>query len=156
MASEQEVLGLIRQRETPLGHRSQRSVGTSPARRLACGALMESGSGGRGAGTSALTFDSESQWQRDGALLKNPHPRRPSQHRLAARRAACSAVSDGISVPAQRFAVKIHSDVSQNGFRNSIWFEATCSFTACQRADLNTFKIYKTVLITEKVCFFSV
>lgn len=37
LASEQEVLGLIGQRETPLGHRSQRSVGTSLAHRLAWG-----------------------------------------------------------------------------------------------------------------------
>ncbi|KAK5864569.1 hypothetical protein PBY51_015802 [Eleginops maclovinus] len=42
LASEQEVLGLIGQRETPLGYRSQRSVGTSLARRPAWGALMES------------------------------------------------------------------------------------------------------------------
>lgn len=46
LAGEQEVLGLIGQRETPLGRRSQRSVGTSLARRLACGALMENGRGG--------------------------------------------------------------------------------------------------------------
>ena len=45
LAGEQEVLGLIGQRETPLGRRSQRSVGTSLARRLACGALMENGRG---------------------------------------------------------------------------------------------------------------
>lgn len=32
LAGEQEVLRLIGQRETPLGHRSQRSVGTSLAR----------------------------------------------------------------------------------------------------------------------------
>lgn len=43
LASEQEVLGLIGQRETPLGHRSQRSVGTSLACRLVWGALMENG-----------------------------------------------------------------------------------------------------------------
>lgn len=49
LASEQEVLGLIGQGETPLGRRSQRSVGTSLARRLACGALMENG-GRRGGG----------------------------------------------------------------------------------------------------------
>lgn len=45
LASKQEVLGLIGQRETPLGHRSQRSVGTLLARRLVCGALMENGRG---------------------------------------------------------------------------------------------------------------
>lgn len=45
LASEQEVLGLIGQRETPLGRRSQRSVGTTLAQRLACGALMENGRG---------------------------------------------------------------------------------------------------------------
>ncbi|KAG7518717.1 hypothetical protein JOB18_041987 [Solea senegalensis] len=43
LASEQEVLGLIGQRETPLGRRSQRSVGTLLACRLAWGALMENG-----------------------------------------------------------------------------------------------------------------
>lgn len=48
LASEQEVLGLIGQGETPLGRRSQRSVGTSLARRLAWGALMENGGGGLG------------------------------------------------------------------------------------------------------------
>lgn len=36
-----EVLGLIGQRETPLGRRSQRSVGTVLARRFAWGAHME-------------------------------------------------------------------------------------------------------------------
>lgn len=46
LASEQEVLGLIRHRETPLGRRSQRPVGTWLAQRLACGALVENG--GRG------------------------------------------------------------------------------------------------------------
>jgi len=46
LAGEQEVLGLIGQRETPLGRRSQLSVGTSLARRPAWGALMESVRGG--------------------------------------------------------------------------------------------------------------
>ncbi|KAI4819174.1 hypothetical protein KUCAC02_004443 [Chaenocephalus aceratus] len=41
LAGEQEVLGLIGQRETPLGRRSQLSVGTSLAHRPAWGALME-------------------------------------------------------------------------------------------------------------------
>lgn len=46
LASEQEVLGLIRQRETPLGRRSQRPMGTWLAQQPACGALVENG--GRG------------------------------------------------------------------------------------------------------------
>lgn len=53
LAGEQEVLGLIGQRETPLGRRSQRSVGTWLARRPAWGALMENGRGG----SSVLTLD---------------------------------------------------------------------------------------------------
>lgn len=62
LASEQEVLGLIRQGETPLGHRSQRSVGTSLALRLACGALMENRTG-------LLTLVSELESQHGRAVL---------------------------------------------------------------------------------------
>lgn len=43
LASKQEVLGLIGQRETPLGRRSQWSVGTLLAHRRAWGALVEMG-----------------------------------------------------------------------------------------------------------------
>ncbi|KAK9518312.1 hypothetical protein VZT92_023622 [Zoarces viviparus] len=67
LASEQEVLGLIGQRETPLGHRSQRSVGTWLARRPAWGALLESGRGG--AGSSVLTLDSKLQSHHSGPPL---------------------------------------------------------------------------------------
>lgn len=67
LASEQEVLGLIRQRETPLGCGSQQSVGTSLACPLARGALMENG--GEGAGSSVLTLDFELQSQHSGPLL---------------------------------------------------------------------------------------
>lgn len=45
LARQQEVLGLIGQRETPLGGRSQQSVGTLLARRLMYGALSENGRG---------------------------------------------------------------------------------------------------------------
>lgn len=62
LASEQEVLGLIRQRETPLGQRSHRPVGTWLAQRLACGTLVENG--GR-----VLTFVSELESQRGKVLL---------------------------------------------------------------------------------------
>lgn len=56
LASEQEVLGLIRQRETPLGQRSQRPVGTWLAQRLACG------TGGKWrAGVSTLVSELQSQ-----------------------------------------------------------------------------------------------
>lgn len=85
LAGEQEVLGLIGQRETPLGRRSQRSVGTSLARRLACGALMENGRGG--AGSSVLTLDSELQPNAAG-LSFQPRPRRLWQPWLTALRAA--------------------------------------------------------------------
>lgn len=57
LASEQEVLGLIRHRETPLGQRSQRPVGTWLAQRLACGALVENG----GRGVLTLVSELESQ-----------------------------------------------------------------------------------------------
>lgn len=50
LASEQEVPGLTGQKKTPLGRRSQRSVGTSLACRLAWGALMENGRGEPGVG----------------------------------------------------------------------------------------------------------
>lgn len=72
LADEQEVLGLIGQRETLLGRRSQRSVGTSLACRLAQKALMENGGGWTG--SSVLTLDSELQSSHSNSHHPAPSP----------------------------------------------------------------------------------